>query len=63
MAELVRALAGFPFQEVVRLNYLEPQSSQAMTCQVYTCHHLAWRSVLTGYGNNWFTQCQGNVTD
>ena len=33
-----------------------------MPYQIYTCHFLAWRSALIGYGKDWLAQFQNNVT-
>ena len=34
-----------------------------MTYNIDTCHFLAWREALLGYGKDWLGQCQDNVTE
>ena len=39
-----------------------PGRVKPLTYKIDTCHFLAWLLLLIGYGNDWLTECQDNVT-
>ena len=41
----------------------ETWSSQTKDFQIDTCHFLAWRSALLGWGKDWLAECQDTVTE